>query len=333
MRILSYFLFFIILVDFGGLHPVDQAPAVLTKEDQQKLNKALSIAIKANDSREAEKLVKQGADVGQIGHALQVDFRQDEDVQKVALLFWLGVDPNDEREDFRGNDPYLDYVIAYYDLLRTRGPFTSSGPFTAKPLSAKSTILFNKRLSRMADIFRLAVLYGGRANKRANTQRFLELLAHVFPQRLLQAIALGYTGQVKEILSITPLRITDNQGVSALAYAAGHGNEQIIGYLLQHPVYQYDTQGLEQALDIVASRLRGLKPESPDYERYNAIFDGLKKELGISLNVALETVAKTTEQIPGSPNFPDELKHYIAQLMLDPYSAGSRALFPFQGKL
>ncbi|HVW99662.1 MAG TPA: ankyrin repeat domain-containing protein [Candidatus Babeliaceae bacterium] len=137
------------------------------------------------------------------------------------------------------------------------------------------------------------------------------------PQPLLQAIALGDIDKVKELIAQGQV-VTDDDGISALVYAAGQGNEQILSLLLSYPAYQYDTQGLEQAIEIVASRLRGLLPETPEYKRYKDIFNYLKKELGTTWNILINQLSGYTSEEgkvhAGALPLPPELNEYILKL-------------------
>ncbi|HVW99661.1 MAG TPA: ankyrin repeat domain-containing protein [Candidatus Babeliaceae bacterium] len=171
--------------------------------------------------------------------------------------------------------------------------------------------------------FRLLILYGGRASEKADAPLFLEMLNEELPQPLIQAIALRARGKVEKLLKENPPKtekdiVRDNDGISAIVYAAGQGNEQILSLLLSYPAYQYDTQGLEQAIEIVASRLRGLLPGTPEYKKYKTIFDYLKKQLGTTWQALINELSGYTSQEgevhAGVLPLPPEINEYILKL-------------------
>jgi ankyrin repeat protein len=268
---------------------MDQPPTQFqrTAEEQEKLNKALLNAPYNVDAQsEIEELIQQGADVnaqGEKGETLLHDIAvgsvwsllkafspsgvlplensisYEKDKEIATTLLQAGADSNIIDND--GDTP-LDKLLKLYSF----------------EIKHKNTEHINDYVIPIA---RMLVLYGGRAlHVPAYDQELLSLLAQAFPERLLQAIALGFTGQVGEILSVTPNVITDSDGISALAYAAGQGNEKILSLLFKYLAYQKDVTGIEQAIEIVASRLRGVKPDSYEYKKYQNIIKGLIKQLG-----------------------------------------------------
>ncbi|HVX00650.1 MAG TPA: hypothetical protein VHA52_09500, partial [Candidatus Babeliaceae bacterium] len=93
------------------------------------------------------------------------------------------------------------------------------------------------------------------------------------------------------------------------------GNGKIISLLLRYPAYQQDIQGIEEAIEIVASRLRGLKPGTPEFKKYKAIFEGLTREHKEILLKILAGAGRTNEEeLAPIQNLPPELQHYIVQL-------------------
>ncbi|HVX00392.1 MAG TPA: ankyrin repeat domain-containing protein, partial [Candidatus Babeliaceae bacterium] len=150
----------------------------------------------------------------------------------------------------------------------------------------------------------------------------LNILPKIFPQPLLQAIALGDVDQVRALLSSGYSQghvVTDEDGISALAYAAGQGNEQILSLLFQYPAYQDDAMGIEQAIEIVTSRLRGLKPDTKDYQKYNHILHGLIEQIKKLHEHKLEVILRGYKQ--QNPDFslnqaPIEMLQKIMSQML-----------------
>ncbi|HVX00353.1 MAG TPA: hypothetical protein VHA52_07960 [Candidatus Babeliaceae bacterium] len=157
---------------------------------------------------------------------------------------------------------------------------------------------------------RLAVLYGAKAHNQANSELLAQLLKLALPQELLQVIALNDQKRVRDILATTPNAITDDNGISALGYAAGQGNTAILNILLNHPAYSHNTTAIEQALEIVANRVKAFSEpaigyterEDRDRQRmlaqYEEIYNGLKAHLSLALQQQLdEFEKKAAEQL------------------------------------
>ncbi|HVW99771.1 MAG TPA: ankyrin repeat domain-containing protein, partial [Candidatus Babeliaceae bacterium] len=129
------------------------------------------------------------------------------------------------------------------------------------------------------------------------TEKIIKLFKEVFPHPLIQAIVLDDPTMVQQILSSHPALqskdiVTDDDNISALAYAAGQANENILSLLLAQPAYKYDTKGLEQAIEIVATILN--KRLDFTYAAYQRIFKRLKKQLGTTWNVLINQLSGYT---------------------------------------
>ncbi|HVX00333.1 MAG TPA: hypothetical protein VHA52_07860 [Candidatus Babeliaceae bacterium] len=158
-----------------------------------------------------------------------------------------------------------------------------------------------------SEVFRYFILYG------ANTDipedfSYADLkhkITKIFSQPILQAIALHDIDKLKSNLATAGNKVMhDDNGISALAYASGQGSEEMVSLLLSYPAYQYDTQGIEQALDVVASILRRSKPENPndeiEYTKYKKIYDDLKAHLNTTIQEQLDLFAQQAySQNPG----------------------------------
>jgi ankyrin repeat protein len=174
--------------------------------------------------------------------------------------------------------------------------------------------------------------------------RYNELLGTLFDNALIPAIITNNSDRVKKLSAANKLVIEDKEGVekpiadkagiSALAYAAGQGNEEILGLLLAHSAYQYDTTGLERALEIVASRLRDWPDQEDDeyrpsrsYVQYQKIFGDLKRQFLIvsckNIQDFINQAAEIDPALPrlsgdksGMPNFPQEIYDQIIKQMI-----------------
>jgi ankyrin repeat protein len=252
MKILRLFLFLLATSSgFGILQSMEKKPSKLS-EAQIKLNRDLSNSlVRVTSTVQAViELLKQGADPNYyLEHQLQYlltllveNPRGDTEIkdnagQKAVALLLYGADPN--IQDF---------------LLRT---------FVDKLVQ----LLSDSRYQRddTIKIFRNAILFGGKPYmvKGIFKRALDEALALAFPQKLLKAIALQDIKHVKQILANTPVPIVDSDGISALAYAAGQGNLEMVNLFLLHPAYKYDVASIELALEIIEGRLRGLQPTAP----------------------------------------------------------------------
>jgi hypothetical protein len=188
-------------------------------------------------------------------------------------------------------------------LLQAGANPTIGGRLNKTPVDAVLDV-WHHNYPFLPTFFRLLVLYGGEpslksfAVQETPTNAYSRALNSVFPQPLLQAIILRDLGQVKDLLEsgYSHEVIKDSDGVSALAYAAGQGNEAILSLLFKHEAYQYDTRGIEQAIEIVTSKLRGFAPESPDYKKYQHTLKGLQDQLAYVLNQQRDLLLKALVQ-------------------------------------
>ncbi|HVW99947.1 MAG TPA: hypothetical protein VHA52_05890, partial [Candidatus Babeliaceae bacterium] len=143
-----------------------------------------------------------------------------------------------------------------------------------------------------------------------------EIIKEIFPQELLQAIIFGNVNQVKQIIESDPNQkiTTDNDGVSALVYAASQADPQIVSLLLKLQAYCDDTKGWQQAYDIINERLKGLPQTNHEYQLYREI-------LQIFHRTTLDALVNEVLQQPNPPDFlaqhgglPRELSQYIISL-------------------
>ncbi|HVX00055.1 MAG TPA: hypothetical protein VHA52_06455 [Candidatus Babeliaceae bacterium] len=162
---------------------------------------------------------------------------------------------------------------------------------------------------KIPDLIRLIVLYGGKTYQEGH--QFRKLVPEIFPEPVIQAIVQADAKKLQRLLETTPIKVTDNNGISALVYAAGQGNPAIVSLLLGHQAYSHDTTSIEQALEIVGTILRRLKPSSykdkaisavtwalggqpwPSYEQYQEIVKLLESHLEKATREQLNTFLRT----------------------------------------
>jgi hypothetical protein len=317
--------------------------------EQEQLNQKLDVAVEQGNLEEIETLVAQGAKIDNtmlrdsIWRAINLTTTADKYLPIIKFLLRHGANPNAGEVYFNSGTPifYASVTVTdatlkskkmvrlYYpqivELLLQGG---ADPNIQVKAESFLDELVKNYRLGlskydkisrQNTKTFKLAVLFGGKANSQAYSKSFFELLAHAFPQRLLQAIAIGDEKLVREILAVTPTKVADNDGISALVYAAGQGNIPVLSVLLDHPAYSLDTTAIEQALEIVASRLKGLKPESPEYQQYKEIFEGLESHLSETLRKQIQAlVDQAVEKNPALTgiDMPEEIQQQIFMEML-----------------
>jgi ankyrin repeat protein len=114
------------------------------------------------------------------------------------------------------------------------------------------------------EIYRLLVRYGALPRSTyyfSNTTNFMgqEEFKDIFPHPLLQTIIrIPYPQDVKKLLAKQNSEVVkDDEGVSALVYAAGQGKYRIAKLLLQYPAYRKDTKSLYQAVKVSSQVLKG----------------------------------------------------------------------------
>jgi ankyrin repeat protein len=124
----------------------------------------------------------------------------------------------------------------------------------------------------------------------------VDLFKATIPQILIQAIIVGDINKVKKLLTKNKEVVRDNSEISALAYAAGQANKEILSLLCNVPAYQHDSTGIEQAIEVVVSRLRGLEPDTIEYKKYYRIFKSLVKQLSQAQEQQLEVFLRGAVQ-------------------------------------
>jgi ankyrin repeat protein len=275
------------------------------------------------------------------------------------VKFLLNNDADINLKEMGGNCPLTDIVLQgkagtpqVVALLLQAGANPNGGPTAMINVPSALFIVYGVTIDR--SVLRLLLLYGGHVSDKykklfskprtswvyrllgyitgttepepsPHDKHLIEKFNQAVPNTLLQAIVLNDPQRVQAFLSKYPAHeskdvVKDSEGVSTLAYAAGQGNEQILGLLLAHSAYQYDTTGLEQALEIVASRLRGLEAGSSEYKKYEKIFNDLKRELGTTYIVLMKQLGGTEypsgelHHAPWLPGSPPEINDYILKL-------------------
>jgi hypothetical protein len=102
----------------------------------------------------------------------------------------------------------------------------------------------------------------------------------VFPEPLLQAVVKDDLIEAKRLLAHAPSGqvVKDRWGRSALVYAAGRGNQELVDALLMRSAYREDTRGIENAVRAVKLRLDTIiDNNSVTYNKYQEILEKLKK--------------------------------------------------------
>jgi ankyrin repeat protein len=290
----------------------------ITKEEQKKLDTKLREAVREEKVGVIESLLKQGANpnTGDIcGDTLLVwsmtsgSRRKSGRVRRgriAKLLILHGANVN----QLSSNKTPLELLQAYTNttypwvptilLLLEHGADPScQGEFWLEGYYEEGSIA----------LFKLLILYGGKFDKQPEGWPSIESLAKkAFKHPLLQAIATNDTSQVKALLQSGYSHgvVTDEDGISALAYAVGQRSQEIIDLLLSYPAYQRDSKGILRAFEIVKARLRGLKPTSPEYQQYQAIYKQLS-------NVLIDPHTLPASDAFGSvlPGLPPEIWHHI----------------------
>ncbi|HVW99032.1 MAG TPA: ankyrin repeat domain-containing protein, partial [Candidatus Babeliaceae bacterium] len=184
------------------------------------------------------------------------------------------------------------------------------------------TIIRDESLANLAalnpktnpEIFRLLLLYGApleiykiypnmqrRAQDEADNEKIRKNLSIMLQQPLLQAIVLGDIDQVKALLYSGYSQghvVTDDDGVSALVYAAAQGHEKILSLLFMLPSYQDDFAGLEQAIEIIKHIIPAVqKAYEKDSKAYSKNVPPPYKEFLKNKMSLTETQLKTFEHI------------------------------------
>jgi hypothetical protein len=304
---------FILLLALGGIltHSlsieavVKKEKSPLTKEEQESLNKRLPDSLQNLDVSLTRNLLEQGADInilqgGQTPLHIAVLINSPDLVQ---FLLAKGANPNSLNSlnftplyiALGGSSGEAKYSnIAMLLLQAGANPNLENG--TEHKTSWEYMINVD---SYSPDLFRALLLYGGQSNKEENKAPLIRRLTRLFPGEsgtLFQAIAFGDQDGVKIFLANNKEIVRDKNGISALAYAAGQGNEIILSLLFKLHSYQQDTTGIEQAIEIVTNRLRGLKPESTEYTKYHHILQGLIRQLKIIHEEQLDLFLKSVKR-------------------------------------
>jgi ankyrin repeat protein len=267
-------------------------------------------------------LVERGAHVDGISMwgltpLLTIMHPKEQYVPIVQYLLEHGANPN-YRSAPDGPTPLaIALNLKRYSLPMTR--YLLAAGANPHSLNVSDLAAISKNIDRL-EIFRLLLRAGLPFD--VTSKKYQTLLPQALPQPLLQAIILHDASQVKGLLdSGYGHEITkDSDGISALVYAAGQANEQILSLLFKYEAYQYDTAGIEEAIEVVASRLRGLDQKSPPYQKYERILKGLSDQLSYvqkqHINMLLKGLAQQDPAFDLT-RIPAELLEQIMREMFD----------------
>jgi hypothetical protein len=148
--------------------------------------------------------------------------------------------------------------------------------------------------------FRRAILYGGQAPVGyRDSEGYTGLLMTAFPHPLLQAIVTQNEIDVDSFFIYRdPNKVVkDIEGLTALDYAAGQGNQQILQRLLSQPAYSKQPNIVQQALTIAKTIMGELKPAHCDFNRYQQIAMMLKAHLPLKDSTIHRYQESALEQI------------------------------------
>jgi ankyrin repeat protein len=282
------------------------------KIEQDKLTAMLYKALEDESCEAVTELIKRGANVNALTtdtnyrsrSPLMFALLQNNGIQKATILLDAGANPN-----------IWGFGHPEKTIIDSLFPLWWNSPRGKNEMQTK-----------------LLMLYGGKSTLKYGNHGysdFQEALNKIFPQQLLKAIAMNDEGVVDIYLKFVGRdgAIKDEHRVSALAYAAGQANKEILTRLLAHAPYQYDTSGLEHALRIVISRLRGLEPKSSESEQYNGIYSYLQNEWYLTRHALEQYLNKFgraaglnpltgVTDVPNLPELPPELIKHILEFTM-----------------
>ncbi|HVW99790.1 MAG TPA: ankyrin repeat domain-containing protein, partial [Candidatus Babeliaceae bacterium] len=258
-------------------------------EQRDRLDAALIAKIEeqSNNKQEVEQLILQGANVNarnSDGDTVLSEAIYNGLPEIAKLLIEKGANPNEYTGSFQNTFPIFS-ALDKKDIHTLLALLQAGANPNVTEYESESTpldyLLGKYGMSKEFSIsgIKALVLYGGFPCQYASS--FNRLAEGLFPEPLLQAIALKDIGRIKALLSSDyDQGITkDSNGISALVYAAGQGNEQILKLLLSSS-YKYDTPGIEKGFEVVENRLLGLEHDSLEYKQYKVVYKKLIQQHG-----------------------------------------------------
>jgi ankyrin repeat protein len=305
----------------------------------EELPSPIALATSNNDVAMVKLLLQAGADVNELNifyptplwylRLNEVD--PDEEIAIARLLLKYGADinkPNSNGHRFLhvALNHYTDIPLKY-NLINL---FLSYGANVRLPGYEGNRDAVDVLVQHIAErniiqpfdesIFRLLLRYGGQlpsANKNfvsiLMSRAFSIVLAGKIPAydtlstaHFIPAILEHDAAMVKKLLQENKAVVKDADGYSALVYAANQESPEILELLLAQPVYAKDFEGIEQALTIIKNRLKGIMPNSSEYNwlqtRYRLLYNALTDPI----------VKRASEEVAiNLPALPPEIWHHI----------------------
>jgi ankyrin repeat protein len=338
-----------LLVSSAVFQAVDKPDKVpLTKEEQWKiLDHPLHQATAEGNIAQAQELLEKGANVNSKDPVTnETPLHIATEVNNLALIKLLlakganvnGVDNYHATSLFKafekqaGKEPRVDVIV----LLLEAGADPNI-PTKQQETALDGMLQSPNSLNR--SLFRKLILYGAKRNVRQNADDHLQIAMTALSGELLQALALrniiaSQDRAIQQKLARSKQIEHDQEGVSALAYAAGQGVERVFNLFIEHPFYQHDIKGMIAALNIVNARLRGLKPESAEYKEYGAILKRLCQALLNAISprdtktimVALEALETPLKSLPKETQEHKEYENLykrLQQMLIDRLISGA----------
>jgi ankyrin repeat protein len=109
--------------------------------------------------------------------------------------------------------------------------------------------------------------------------------------------------------------IQDREKLSAVVYAASHGESKIVSKLLSIEKYAYDTTSLGMALTIVSHAIKSRESEPNACRSYQQIAALLRKELCLTSNILIYFLSKPLPRA-GGIQLPPEMVHHVVQYLV-----------------